>query len=242
MLAAKSHKEDWENLATTDPLWAIASDPSKKGGRWDLDEFLQTGIEEAARVMDRAAGLGLPLRRESCLDFGCGVGRVIRALSSYFKHSVGVDISEKMLEMARRINPDCTFFNLADFAFPESQFDLVYSNIVLQHQPSRAIALHYIKQFVKMLAPGGLAIFQLPTHIPLKNRIQPRRRLYGFLRATGVSPETLLSYGLNPIRMLAIPESRVVRFIEQQDAKILAIFPCPDFHGIAANDYYVRRP
>lgn len=232
-----SHKQDWENLAATDPLWAICSDPDKRQGRWDLDEFMSTGTAEAALVMERARSLGLPQRREFCLDFGCGVGRVTRALSLHFKNSVGVDISEMMTEKAAKLSPQCTFYDLATFDFPESRFDLIYCNIVLQHQPSKAMALDYVGKFFKMVAPGGLIVFQLPTHIPLKNRLQPRRRLYHLLRSIGVPYRHLMSVGLQPISMLAIPEQNVRDFIERR-ARLLGVFACRTVNGITANEYY----
>ena len=36
----------WETHAKDDPLWAIISTPGKMGGKWDLNEFLQTGRHE----------------------------------------------------------------------------------------------------------------------------------------------------------------------------------------------------
>lgn len=35
-------RENWEVFGDQDPLWAILTDPSRRGGRWDLEEFLQT--------------------------------------------------------------------------------------------------------------------------------------------------------------------------------------------------------
>lgn len=42
----------------------------------------------------------------SALDFGCGVGRLMRALSGYFTHCPGVDISERMVREARLTRTD----------------------------------------------------------------------------------------------------------------------------------------
>ena len=48
----------WEKLARTDPLWAILSDPSKKGNRWEVDRFFRTGQDEIRDVLDRVGALG----------------------------------------------------------------------------------------------------------------------------------------------------------------------------------------
>ncbi len=65
------HKQDWEELASIDPLWAVLTHPDKKFGKWDTDEFFLTGEVEIGRVMDSATRLGYPKGRKLCLDFGC---------------------------------------------------------------------------------------------------------------------------------------------------------------------------
>jgi hypothetical protein len=44
-------QRDWNDLAAVDPLWAIYSAPGKRHGRWDADEFFQTGETEIEEVM-----------------------------------------------------------------------------------------------------------------------------------------------------------------------------------------------
>ena len=84
-----------------------------------------------------------PLAQGVALDFGCGVGRLTRALGTRFEQAVGVDISEAMVAQAtpaERAVPACEFrvntaFDLTQFE--TGSFDFVYSSIVLQHLPSR---------------------------------------------------------------------------------------------------------
>ena len=42
-MSLERHRQDWEHLAETDPLWAVLTHPGRKGGRWDVDEFFATG-------------------------------------------------------------------------------------------------------------------------------------------------------------------------------------------------------
>ena len=104
--------------------------------------------------------------RTKALDFGCGVGRLTRGLLGYFREAYGVDISENMIRKARELTPQCTFQvnNSSDLAiFPDRAFDLVYSNRVLQHQPSADGIGKYVREFFKgVTVPGGLVIFQVP--------------------------------------------------------------------------------
>src|SRR5579862_7667567 len=76
------YKSDWEGLAERDALWAILTDESKAGGKWDLAEFMATGEAEIHAVMNHLAAIGhTPDRNAAALDFGCGVGRLTQALA-----------------------------------------------------------------------------------------------------------------------------------------------------------------
>ena len=237
-ISESAHRRDWEELASVDPLWAISSAPSKKGGRWELDDFLRSGPREIARVLFRANSIGLPIKRQRALDFGCGIGRLTRAMAPFFDETVGVDIAETMITRARGVSPGCTFWQLSDFAFPKSHFDFIYSSHVLQHQPSREIAEGYIATFLEMLAPGGLLVFHAPYYLRFRNRIQPRRRLYRFLRYLRVPSDRLLEMGLQPIRMLWIPEERVKCVVESVGARILHTDDDSPGRSVRAKLYY----
>jgi trans-aconitate methyltransferase len=193
-MALASHKEDWEELAKLDPLWAICSVPKGKHGGWDLDEFFQSGEAITADVMESAERLGRPRDRVSALDFGCGVGRITRALAQRFDECIGLDISEEMIAAARDLNrsvPNCVFIvNTTDHlgVFEDDRFDLVYTKAVLQHLPDAQVIRAYIAEFVRVLKPGGLLVFQLPSFIPLRYRLELRRKLYVGLRQLGLRP------------------------------------------------------
>jgi SAM-dependent methyltransferase len=224
------NKREWEELATLDPLWSILSDGSKRFSRWDVEEFYASGVKEISEILGEAASLGYPLRKETALDFGCGVGRVTRALADHFRGCLGIDISERMIELARHFNGDkgnCHFIvNTSDRLgiFPSDYFDMIYSNIVLQHVPRRCQIKSYISEFVRVLSRNGLLVFQLPSWIPLRNRIQLRRRLYLLLRRLYARPEFLYAkLNLYPIRMNFVREGEIVRFLESRDGRVLRI-------------------
>ena len=106
------------------------------------------------------------MRRERALDFGCGVGRLSRPLAERFRECVALDISEGMVKLARELNedrPNCRFLvNAApDLGRLETEsFDLVYSSLVLQHMPSVEVVEAYVSEFLRILRPEGLAVFQ----------------------------------------------------------------------------------
>jgi ubiquinone/menaquinone biosynthesis C-methylase UbiE len=222
--------QDWNELAQLDPHWAILTSPGKRFGRWDSDEFFATGTAEAEWFMGRAAALELPAGRGRALDFGCGLGRMTRALAAHFEACVGVDISEEMVRGAREANADIgnvafEVNHATDLRrFPDADFDLVYSMIVLQHVPDRAAIESYVREFCRILRPGGLGVFQLPSHIPAVFRLQWRRRLYLGLRRVGVSaPFLYRRLHLMPIAMSWISEADMTRLVESQGARMVTV-------------------
>jgi SAM-dependent methyltransferase len=70
--------------------------------------------------------------------------------------------------------PNCRFVLNAsnDLAlFGDDTFDFIYSSLVLQHMKPE-YSQNYIKEFLRVLAPGGLAVFQIPSR-PLPTRELP---------------------------------------------------------------------
>jgi SAM-dependent methyltransferase len=162
-------RRHWDRLGRADPFWAVLTDPAKRRGGWDPEEFFRDGVEEIETALRRAGQFGFPLRRRRALDFGCGVGRITQALARSFDRCDGVDISESMLRGAARYNrfPGRCVYHLnhaPDLAlFDTSSFDFVYSTLVLQHMPPE-YGKGYLRELLRVLEPGGLLVVQLPSH------------------------------------------------------------------------------
>ena len=167
----KDLQRHWHEFGRRDPLWAILTLPDKRNAGWRQEEFFQTGRDEIAAVLAHVVRLGLsrPVRR--ALDFGCGVGRLTQALCEQVGAACGVDIAPSMIEQARRYNGHgarCEYaLNDADDLrqFADGAFDFVYSSRVLQHMRPE-YSTRYIAEFLRVLAPGGVAVFQIPTAPP----------------------------------------------------------------------------
>lgn len=202
---------EWEDLARLDPLWAVLSDNAMQFGRWDRAEFFASGQREIDALM-RSCGLKQG-NHGKVLDFGCGVGRLCRALLPYFGDVYGVDISEEMIRLAQEATPTATFvLNTAENLriFEDNYFDFVYSNIVLQHQRTKEIARSYIREFVRVVRPGGTIVFQIPKKVSLRDALQPRRRIYSALKKMGISAEFLYKrLRLSPMRSISLSPSDV---------------------------------
>lgn len=235
---------DWNDLADLDPMWAVLSDPDKQFGNWGTEEFFATGEEEVAGLKAALRRLGIAEDFDSALDFGCGLGRLTRALSETCNDVVGIDISQGMIEQARSLNRHCQFaFNPYEDLriFRDDRFQLVYSGRVLQHQDSVAAILLYISEFVRVLKKGGVAAFQIPSHVPFLNRFQPRRRIYSLLRAAGVSPKALYRWRLHPVRMMAVSTDAVVAAVRAANGFVLSVESDNSCPGVSSNIYYISK-
>ena len=251
-MKVSDQERDWNELAQLDPYWAILTSPGTRFGAWDSDAFFATGATEIDGVMHHAVELGHPQGRARALDFGCGLGRLTRPLAGHFEACVGVDISEGMVEQARRLNadvPGASFVvNGADDLrrFDDESFDLVYSVIVLQHVPDRGAIESYIGEFCRVLRPGGLAIFQLPSHIPKIFRLQWRRRLYLALRRLGLGAPFLYNrLRLMPIAMSSMSEGDVAGLVTSRGARVLEVETVAASGllnaGLRNSTYYITR-
>jgi SAM-dependent methyltransferase len=161
-------RETWRVLGEEDPLWAILSSPDKRGGRWSVDEFFAAGENEIGAIERYCAELDRPSARNVALDFGCGVGRLSRALSTRYRQVIGVDIASSMIARARELNADRAHMRFvengeADLRFVgDSSVDLVYSTITLHHMPA-PLQRAYIGEFMRVLSPEGIAVFQIAS-------------------------------------------------------------------------------
>jgi len=160
----------WDRAARVDPMWAVLSDPAKRGRRWRAAEFFATGRREISLLLFELSRLGHPPRTDAALDFGCGLGRLSQALGATFSRVVGIDVSPTMIDLATRLNqfPSRVSYLLNDrpdlTRIESGSIDLVYSDIVLQHIPPDE-SRGYLAEFIRVLRPGGIAVFQLPSTI-----------------------------------------------------------------------------
>jgi SAM-dependent methyltransferase len=245
-----AHRIDWESIASLDPYWAVLSQPDRKHGRWEQDEFFATGQREVSERLAVAAELGLPRRHDQALDFGCGLGRTARELAARFDRCVGLDISEAMLARARELNAHLANLDLvcADgsepLPFADETFDAVYSSIVLQHLPAPSDARGALSELARVTAAGGLLCFQLPTALGLAIRLQPRRTAYKALRAARIPGRFLYErLGLHPIRMLALPHTDVESILGRSGLELRGLDePRQPARGFSNAVYYASRP
>jgi len=165
---------EWQKFGAEDPHWSVLVDDAFRSEniKNNIEVFYNSGqsvVELVRSILGRA---GLADRSfKKVLDFGCGVGRLTLALAARADEIVGVDISPLHLkaatERAQEVGIANAVFEPIDRVNDLDRyagFDLVVSLIVLQHNPPPVMAALFGK-LLAALAPGGIAVIQLPTYI-----------------------------------------------------------------------------
>ncbi len=216
------HK-NWTDLGAEDPLWAVLTDPAKKGNKWDENEFFETGRREIDAVLAKLLGMGLSIPSGRALDFGCGPGRLTRALGAHFKAVDGVDVSASMIEKANALNqmPGKVEYHLnlkGDLSgFQPETYDFIYSNICLHHIPA-AFQINYISEFARVLKTGGFAYFQT-THARGWRRLIPDWFADAYRKIKNRGKSCIALYGM--------PRKRVIAAFERENGRLLNLESSP---------------
>jgi SAM-dependent methyltransferase len=248
-----SKQSSWEDWGRVDPLWAIVTEDGKEHGKWDLDDFFASGRATIDSLWQTATALGLPKYRRLGLDFGCGIGRLTRPLGEHLDEVIGLDVSPSMIELAKRYHRDfgrLTFSihqtkNLESFA--GGSFDTVCCLLVLQHLQSDEAIGSYIQEFIRVLAPGGMLLLQLPDYVPTpsppspKNRLRPRARFTNALHRLGMPPRLLYEHaGWKPeMTMRGLPTDRVISLVRAADAEVMWLSEAAIDASTVSNRFYV---
>jgi SAM-dependent methyltransferase len=168
------HTQDvWQHLGETEPHWSVLSSKSflQENIHRSKEAFFDSGQYDLARLFHALERNGIDSSSfKSCLEYGCGLGRVTRWLATRFEAVVGCDISRSHLQGAESYLAGKGVRNvtlqhiqqISDLAnLPK--VDVIFSFIVLQHNPPPVISL-IIRAFIRALRPGGVALFQVPTY------------------------------------------------------------------------------
>jgi ubiquinone/menaquinone biosynthesis C-methylase UbiE len=94
---------------------------------------------------------------QTLLDVGCGTGHHIQELQARGFRVSGIDGSEEMLKVARRLNPgvDIRSADVEAMPFGDKSFQWILSIEVLRYLPDFR---QTVKEMGRVLAPGGTAV------------------------------------------------------------------------------------
>jgi ubiquinone/menaquinone biosynthesis C-methylase UbiE len=161
-----------------------------------VDEFVGDPATARAELEGLFGRLGGDPRGGTCVEVGCGPGRMSGLLAERFDRIVAVDVSAGMLEHACSAvtAPNVDFRVVAGDRLDtveDGVADTLVCYLVLQHLPERQTVLRYLEEFARVLSPAGNAFVQLPV---LREGIRPRA--WRLARKVAVPVTALLRGGL----------------------------------------------
>ena len=128
-------------------------------GQWSSTyehSWMQRAFFDPAHQATLALAAGIVHQPESVLDVGCGTGKLLRQARSCWPEAqlIGVDPANGMIEMAKRLTPNATFFTGMAEALPlqDASVDLALSTISFHHWQDQAAG---IREIARVLRPGG---------------------------------------------------------------------------------------
>jgi SAM-dependent methyltransferase len=175
----------WNRRAREDPFFFV--DSRLPYGSPDTYRFW----EDARGDLDNILGaLEIEIQPEdSIVEIGCGVGRMTRVLAKRGGDVRALDVSERMLGLAREYNAHLRNVQwlLGDGAtlaqIEDASADVCFSTLVFQHIPDPEITMLYIGEMGRVLRPGGWAAFQVSNAPDIHRKRTLRERLRGSLLA-----------------------------------------------------------
>jgi len=189
MATADRARRFWDERADEDAFYFV--DNRQVYGAPDLELFWSGGEADMAELLRQAETSIGP--GDDIVEIGCGVGRLTRVLAREGASVRALDVSPRMIELAREHNPALTNVEWivgdgATLAGVDSESaDVCVSHVVFQHISDAAVTLAYVREIGRVLRPGGWAAFQVsndPTvHSPprglrnVRNRIRAAARL-----------------------------------------------------------------
>jgi ubiquinone/menaquinone biosynthesis C-methylase UbiE len=146
--------------------------------RWPRERWLEYGEFNFGLVRSffqqfAASELEEGFASKTALDWGCGGGANMNALSRRFRHVIGVDISPPTLKECTRQLDRCGCSNhetvFVDAPYPRQvverlgrdAVDFFFSVAVFQHFPSKAYTKDVLEAAVGLLRKGGHALVQV---------------------------------------------------------------------------------
>ena len=117
---------------------------------------------------------------DKILDFGCGNGRLLELFFGKNFDYTGVDISEKLIDIAKKKYPEKAddfqkISSSESLPFPDNSFNAIYSIAVFHHLPSEELRLKIAKELFRVLKPDGkivITVWNLWQRKYIKNIIK----------------------------------------------------------------------
>ena len=123
------------------------------------NSWLQRAFFDKTHKAALALAASIVHQPESVLDIGCGTGRLLRRAYRYWPEAqlIGVDPAQGMIEKAKLLTPNATFFTAMAESLPlkDNSVDLAISTTSFHHWQDQSAG---IREVARVLRPGGYFI------------------------------------------------------------------------------------
>lgn len=166
--------EEWKRWGAVDPLWSVAAWQGTRRGEanaWQDADFYRLGASDWADFLRRWERFGLD--KTSCVEIGCGAGRITASMVMTFKSVHALDVSEGMLDYAEARVPEAEFYLTDGVHIPlkDGVVTAAFSCHVLQHLDSPDGSLPIFAEIHRVMAPNATLMIHLPMYAwPLGER------------------------------------------------------------------------
>ncbi len=219
----KKTQEDFEKIAVEFSL--------TREKQWPEFSLFRKFIKEGDRILDE----------------GCGNGRALEMMKDLKVEYIGIDFSEKLLEIARKKYPDFKFVkgNIVNLPFPDNYFDIVFSIAVLHHIPSEELREKMISEVKRVLKPRGKFILSV-WDFRSNKRLVFLILKYSFLKIMGRSKldfgDVFVPWGREVNRYYHFfTEKEILKLIKEHNFKILKKGVSRNKRGKRRNIFIIAR-
>lgn len=228
----------WQELGEIEPHWSVvvSEDYRQANIEGTKDAFYRTGEQHVSQLFGSLERNNVQHSEfKTCLDYGCGVGRITRHLAPRFERVFAYDISLSHLERAEDYFSEERISNVLLNHLKRvrdieelPKVDVVYSMIVLQHNPPPVIGF-VVEGLIQSLNPGGVAFFQLPTYRlgysfsvenyfaeqalrrEMEMHVLPQRRVFEIAQRAGGRVLEVIDDGWTGIRLKEVSNTFVIQ-------------------------------
>jgi SAM-dependent methyltransferase len=232
-------REAWTHMGATRPHHSVLSRDDylpKNINQKAIESFMASGNREALIIKAILERHNFELAHsKTCVEYGCGLGRVTIPIANMFNKIDAYDISPTHLTWAEAYAKAAGVCNIefrpisAQTTKPLEECDFFYSRIVFQHNPPPIIR-ELIATSLRCLRPGGVAVFQVPTYAPG----------YSFRVSDYLSKDQHLD-----MEMHCIPQPSVFSLIADAGCHLLEVDDdnaIGRFGSWISNTFVIRRP
>jgi SAM-dependent methyltransferase len=164
---------NWEKKAQINPLFAVMSHENFKTKSQKVSDWTKKDLElffiKGQRIFDFflfpiIRRLNLTKDTAYIVEYGSGMGRVLKAIYKSGYKCAGIDISPTMLKNSRKIVPEINDLYVLNkdgrCKIKDNVADIVFSWAVLQHVSKLSQVRIAISEMCRILKPGGVLKIQ----------------------------------------------------------------------------------